>query len=86
MNKIIGMIEPFQQIQILYIYQDNIKVDAVKTTMDDLVEDIIPLIKKYDVTEIDFRGPKKFSKKFGDEIKNSMLSRYNNSSIEIKYI
>ena len=86
MNKIIGMIEPFQQKQQLYIYKDNMKVDAVETTMDTLVEDISGLIKQYEVTEVDLKGPEKFSKKFGDEIKESMLLHYSNSPVEIKYI
>lgn len=86
MNKIIGIIEPFQKQQQLYIYKDNVKVEAITTTLDTIVNDISDLIKEYAIEEVDLKGPDKFSKKFGKEIKESMLSKYSNSSIEIKYI
>ena len=86
MNKIIGIIEPFFILQQLYIYKDNIKVEAITTTLDTITNDVSNLIEEYEIEEVDLKGPEKFSKKFGKEIEKSMLSKYNNSSIKIKYI
>lgn len=62
MNKIIGIIEPFQKQQQLYIYKDNVKVEAITTTLDTIVNDISDLIKEYEIEEVDLKGPDKFSK------------------------
>lgn len=87
MNKIIGIIEPFQKQQQIYIYKDNVKVDAVESTIDSLTKDITDLIKKYNISEINLKGPNKFTKKFGNEIfEFTKLNNDEENTIEIKYI
>ena len=60
MKKIIGIINPFEFKQNLYVCEDNLKIDAIQPTLDQLKETIFALADKYEVEEIAIKGPKTY--------------------------
>ena len=87
MKKLIGMIEPFQVNQLLYVYEDGNKIDAIETDIDNFVKNAISLIKQYELTEMSIKGPKKYSKMLASQIQSSELLNYDNGNqIQINFI
>jgi hypothetical protein len=86
MKKLVGILEPFQQTQYLHIYEDGNKIDIVESDIDNFVTNAVNLIEQYKISDISIKGPKKYAKNFGEQIKQSELTNYNNSSIEVKYL
>lgn len=85
-KKIIGILQPFDTKQIIYVYEDNNKIDIVETTMSDFSISVLDLINKYDILDINLAGPKQYTKKIGNDIKEQEITKYNNSQITIKYL
>lgn len=87
MRKLVGMLEPFQQVQYLYVYEDGNKIEIKESSVDEFIDNAVNLIKTYNITDIDIKGPKKYAKNFGDKIKNNLeILSYSNSNINITYL
>ena len=85
-KKIIGMLQPFDNKQMAYVYEDNNKIDAVETNLDNFAATVLGLIDKYKITDINIAGPKQYAKGIGDKIKEQGLNKYSNNQIQIKYL
>ena len=86
-KKIIGMLQPFDTKQIIYVYEDNNKIDVVEATIDNFATVVSNLANKYGISDINLTGgPKQYIKKIGDQIKEEGLTNYSNNQIEIKYL
>ena len=86
-KKIIGMIQPFEIKQLIYVYEDNNKIDVVEATIDDFATVVSNLANQYGISDINLTGgPKQYTKRIGDKIKEEGLTNYSNNQIEIKYL
>jgi len=85
-KKIVGMLQPFNVEQMLFVYEDGNKIDMISTTVDDFVNDACALIHQYQIKEFQMAGPRRYTENFGQQIQNRQLTEYNNSTLEIKYI
>ena len=82
-NRLIIIASPvaFQKITVM---QDNIIVDSLGVTADYLVDTVHELIDKYNINVIDFAGATEFTHKFGQEIQNKNIAKYQNLIINYK--
>lgn len=78
MKKIIGIVNPFELKQDLYVYEDNVKIDAVQPNLDQLSKAIFALVEQYDIQEIAIKGPKTY---VNGLLKNS--TDYTNKELKI---
>ena len=86
MKKIIGIIRPFDVKQILYVYQDGNKLDNIQPTIDSIPEQVIQLAYKYEISQIDLSGPKRFTENIIKKIKQREMTKYNKNELIIKCI
>lgn len=77
MKKIIGIVNPFELKQDLYVYEDNVKIDAVQSNLDQLPKTIFALAERYDIQEIAIKGPRTYV----NGLKNSI--DYTNKNLKI---
>ena len=64
------------------LYPDGID----ETTINDLMENLFPLMDKHQVYKLDLVGPKKYLKGFTDQIQEKANTKYQNNQIEINII
>lgn len=84
MKKIVTSLQPFELNQILYVYEDGNKLDLIETTLKDLEANLFMLVEKYDITEVNFFGPKQYSKGIKKQIDEKKIEKYgNNDKFEI---
>lgn len=86
MKKIIGMIRPFDAQQSLMVYEDGNKIDACQTTLSTLNNDLLALMEKHQVYQVDLTGPKKFLNGLSEQIKTAAATKYTENTIEINII
>ena len=86
MNKAIIKIEPFQRNQTIYIYKDNMKVDAIETDLDNLTISLSNAIEEYQINKIKFAGPKNFTHKYGEKLEECISTKFTSKNIEITYM
>lgn len=86
MKKIIGILRPFDLEQKFYVYEDGNKIDAVKTSLDDIPTTVIGLADKYEVKQLDLSGPKQFSAGVSNKIKEEEVRQYSKERININII
>lgn len=83
MKKIVASLQPFELKQTLYVYEDGNKIDVVETTMEDLDNSIFALVEKYQIKEVDFFGPKQYSKGIKNQIEKKGIEKYSSNNFEI---
>lgn len=86
MKKIIGVIRPFDMNQTLLVYEDGNKIDACKTTLQNLHNDVFQLMDKHEVYQLDLTGPKKYVKGLQGQLIQISLTEYAQHPIEINII
>lgn len=85
-KKIIGLLQPFNLKQNIYVYEDGNKIEIIETEVDNFATEILQLINKYKVEDIELAGPKKYTKGIGTKIQEEYLNNYSNNNLDIKYI
>ena len=85
MNRIIAMLQPFVTTQIIYVYENNLKKDAIQCSERKVVDTIYKACQDYNVEEIEFIGLKQYSKGIGNKILKKELEQYNENKINIIY-
>lgn len=89
MIEIIGMIMPFESQQDFHVYKDNNKIDEFSIKgVNELPKQVIYHLADYKNEDIMIRlkGPKAFSKKLGEGIKEQEVLQYKTSKIQVQYI
>ena len=86
MKKIIGIIHPFDKYQIFYVYEDGNKLDMIQVKMDQIVDTIFKLVKKYQIYQVDLSGAKFYSKQIIKQVQQREFLEYNKNKITITYI
>lgn len=85
-RKIIGILRPFDLDQNLFVYEDSNKIDAVKTTIENLNESLFALVEKYNIKQIDLTGPHQFLRGIKKDFKEKEFEKYSIDNIEINLI
>lgn len=88
MKKIIVMIQPFSLTQKIEGYEDGYKFASVNSTISNVPNDILDIIAtdgNYEnFSKITIAGPKKFTEKIVQKIKEKEMLAYNKNNLEIE--
>ena len=85
-KKIIGLLQPFDLKQNIYVYEDGNKIEIVETQVDNFTSEMLQLINKYKIEDIELAGPKKYTKGIGTKVQEEYIKNYSNNNLNIKYI
>lgn len=85
-KKIIGLLQPFDLKQNIYVYEDGNKIEIIETKVDNFTTEILQLINKYKIEDIELAGPKKYTKGIGTKVQEEYIKNYFNNNLNIKYI
>lgn len=86
MKKIIGIIQPFVATQQIYVYEDGNKLDAATVGLDKLEYVILAVAERFEITDIDLKGPSKFLEGIKADILKEELAKYGANKLEINII
>lgn len=88
MKKIIVMIQPFAMTQKVEGYENGYKFASVNSTVSNIQNDIFGIITTdghyEDFSKITIVGPKKFTEKIVQKIKEKEMATYNKNNLEIE--
>lgn len=88
MKKIIVTIQPFSLTQKIEGYEDGYKFASVNSTISNVPNDILDIIAtdgNYEnFSKITIAGPKKFTEKIVQKIKEKEMLAYNKNNLEIE--
>lgn len=88
MKKIIVMIQPFSLTQKIEGYEDGYKFASVNSTISNMPNDILDIIAidgNYEnFSKITIAGPKKFTEKIVQKIREKEMLMYNKNNLEIE--
>ena len=85
-KKIIGLLQPFDLKQNIYVYEDGNKIEIIETKVDNFTSEMLQLINKYKIEDIELSGPKKYTKGIGTKVQEEDIKNYSNNNLNIKYI
>lgn len=85
-KKIIGLLQPFDLKQNIYVYEDGNKIEIVETKVDNFTSEMLQLINKYKIEDIELAGPKKYTKGIGTKVQEEYIKNCSNNNLNIKYI
>ena len=85
-KKIIGLLQPFDLKQNIYVYEDGNKIEIIETKVDNFTSEMLQLINKYKIEDIELAGPKKYTKGIGTKVQEEYIRNYSNNNLNIKYI
>ena len=85
-KKIIGLLQPFDLKQNIYVYEDGNKIEIIGTKVDNFTSEMLQLINKYKIEDIELAGPKKYTKGIGTKVQEEYIKNYSNNNLNIKYI
>ena len=52
-KKIIGLLQPFDLKQNIYVYEDGNKIEIIETKVDNFTSEMLQLINKYKIEDIE---------------------------------
>jgi len=85
-KKIIGLLQPFDLKQNIYVYEDGNKIEIIETKVDNFTSEMLQLINKYKIEDIELAGPKKYTKGIGTKVQEEYIKNYSNNNLNIKYV
>lgn len=89
MIDVIGLIMPFEMTQLFNIYENGNLLDTFLVRgIENLPREVLYSLNEYKDRNINItlKGPKAFTKKLGEGIKEQELFQYKTSKIQMKYI
>ena len=86
MKKIVSVIKPFVVNQNVFVYEDGNKIDVVSTPLNDIQNIVINTATKYEVTDIELIGSKKYLNGIKNKIEEEEMTQYNEHKLNIKII
>ena len=85
-KKKIGLLQPFDLKQNIYVYEDGNKIEIIETKVDNFTSEMLQLINKYKIEDIELAGPKKYTKGIGTKVQEEYIKNYSNNNLNIKNI
>lgn len=86
MKKIVSVIKPFVVNQNIFIYEDGNKIDVISAPLNEIQNILINTASKYEITNIELLGSKKYLNGIVNKIKEAEITQYNENKLEIKII
>lgn len=86
MNKIIGIIRPFDINQTFLIYNDSQLIDTIKCSIQTIPETIFKVTKQYHVNEVNISGPTEYTNGIIKDFKEQELLKYKKNDIKFNFI
>lgn len=86
MIKLVGMIQPFDAVQTLYVYENGNILEVVHPTLDNLPDAVFSLKDKYNANKLDLVGATRFSKGYQKKILEEEVKRYSSNTLEINVL
>ena len=84
--KIVGIIKPFDLTQRIYVFNEGDNIETVSTTLEDFNNVIFSLCNKYNITNIDLAGAKKFNNQIKENLIKENITKYNINNLSINII
>ena len=72
-KKIIGLLQPFDLKQNIYVYENGNKIEIIETKVDNFTSEMLQLINKYKIEDIELAGPKKYTKGIGTKVQEEYI-------------
>ena len=86
MKKIVSIIKPFVINQNVFVYEDGNKIDVISVSLNDIQDILINTAEKYDATDIELIGSKKYINGIVNKIRETEINQYNENKLNIKII
>ncbi len=86
MKKIVSVIKPFVINQNVFVYEDGNKIDVISVPLDNIQDVLINTATKYEITDIELIGSKKYLNGIVNKIKETEMSQYNEHKLNINII
>ena len=86
MKKIVSIIKPFTINQNIFVYEDGNKIDVISVPLNDIQDILINTAEKYDATDIELIGSKKYINGIVNKIRETEINQYNENKLNIKII
>lgn len=83
MIKIVGICKPFEMKQRIFVYDNGNKLDAEDVNLTDIHNTIFKFIEKYNCNDIEFIGPKSYTKGIGKKLTENAISKYGENKLKI---
>ena len=75
-----------QAASVQIVYEDGNKIEIIETKVDNFTSEMLQLINKYKIEDIELSGPKKYTKGIGTKVQEEYIKNYSNNNLNIKYI
>lgn len=79
MTKIVCSLKPFEINQKIYVLEDGIELATATANVSNIADIIMGLAAEYDITQVDFCGPQKFSIGLKEICQTHFASKYKKS-------
>ena len=86
MKKIVSVIKPFVINQNVFVYEDGNKIDVLSVPLNDIQDILVETATKYEVTDIELVGSKKYLNGIVNKVKETEMSQYNEHKLNINII
>ena len=82
MKKVLTIIHPFDRKQQVFVYDNGNKIDVSTPTLDELNNNLFELSEKYQITRLDFHGPKQYTQRLVEKFEEAELAKYNQKKLK----
>jgi hypothetical protein len=86
MKKIVSVIKPFVVNQNVFVYEDGNKIDVLSVPLNDIQDILVKTATKYEVTDIELIGSKKYLNGIVNKVKETEMSQYNEHKLNITIV
>lgn len=86
MKKIVSVIKPFIINQNIFVYEDGNKIDVLSVPLNDIQNILINTATKYEISDIELIGSKKYLNGIINKIQEEEVKQYNKNKLNIKII
>ena len=86
MKKIVSVIKPFVINQNVFVYEDGNKIDVLSVPLNDIQNILVETAIKYEITDIELIGSKKYLNGIVNKVKETEMSQYNEHKLNINII
>ena len=81
MDKIIGVVNPFDLYQKFYVYQNSECINSFQTELDKIPEAMLLVSKQYGINQINFAGPQDFVQGIIHKVSKAELEKYSTNNL-----
>ena len=85
-DKIIVSINPVGLLHQAEVFINNEQVYSTEFSVNSFEKVILPLTEKYPTAQLYISGPKNYTYKFGDLLKDAHIHLYSKDTLDIQYI